>query len=53
MRSFLFNGGPIRPNDTFRFENTTHFKTEQEDLLKKYLLDAKEKFDEQASETEG
>jgi len=27
MRSFVFNGGPIK-NETFRFDNTSHFREE-------------------------
>jgi len=52
MISSFTNGFPIQPNDTFRFDNATHFGSEQRDLLKEHLLDAKKKFDAQIDVTE-
>jgi hypothetical protein len=46
MRSTFQNGGPLQPNETFRFENSTHFQKEQQQLLKDYLLEGKKEFDD-------
>ena len=36
-------GGPLK-NETFKFENTTHLKDEQTDMLKEFILEYKKEF---------
>jgi hypothetical protein len=52
MRSIFVNGFPLQ-NETFRFQNATHLKSEQTDILKTYLKSTKEAFDAQNTEDFG
>ena len=44
MQTIISTGGPLRVNDSFVYENNTHDKGDQTEMLKKFILEYKKEF---------